>query len=375
MTDDLPTPPLPEAMVITRVVGATDVCSTRWLMLKRARSMAVVFSSAVISVQSSSTLSTPGSEPTRARMSRWSCARSGHPAVVRATVTVTVAPSIAASLTMPSSTMSEPSSGSITPRSAPITSSIRGSWRRGHSDDSTGGGRAISGCSLATVTADAPRLDLLKALGDNTRYAIYLELARSTQPLATADIAESLGLHVNTVRPHLERMRDVGLLEVQSDNRGAVGRPQHRYLARRRCALARARAADVPHPGPDAAAGRRPGRHGRRRTRPTPAASRVERTACRSSGARVSKRSSASSTASASIPRSPATTKPRPIAFAHCPFRELAEANPDLVCSLHRGLVEGFVDVVGAGEVEVVDFHTLVDRTPCQVELVGGSSG
>ena len=25
------------------------------------------------------------------------------------------------------------------------------------------------------------------------------------------------------------------------------------------------------------------------------------------------------------------------IAFAHCPFRELAEAHPDLVCSLHRG--------------------------------------
>ena len=32
------------------------------------------------------------------------------------------------------------------------------------------------------------------------------------------------------------------------------------------------------------------------------------------------------------------------IAFTHCPFRELAEANPDLVCGLHRGMVEGFVD-------------------------------
>src|SRR5581483_8017555 len=79
------------------------------------------------------------------------------------------------------------------------------------------------------VSADTPRLDLLKALGDNTRYAIYLELARSPHPLATADIADSLGLHVNTVRPHLERMRELGLLEVQTDNRGAVGRPQHRY--------------------------------------------------------------------------------------------------------------------------------------------------
>ena len=37
----------------------------------------------------------------------------------------------------------------------------------------------------------ALRLDILKALGDNTRYAIYLELARSPLPLATADIAYS----------------------------------------------------------------------------------------------------------------------------------------------------------------------------------------
>ena len=37
------------------------------------------------------------------------------------------------------------------------------------------------------------------------------------------------------------------------------------------------------------------------------------------------------------------------IAFTRCPFRELAEANPDLVCSLHRGLVEGFADARGDG--------------------------
>src|SRR4051812_33086919 len=78
-------------------------------------------------------------------------------------------------------------------------------------------------------SGDAPRPDLLKALGDNTRYAIYLELARSARPLGTADVAESLGLHPNTVRPHLERMRDVGLLDVRTEVRSGVGRPQHLY--------------------------------------------------------------------------------------------------------------------------------------------------
>jgi predicted ArsR family transcriptional regulator len=55
------------------------------------------------------------------------------------------------------------------------------------------------------------------------------------------------------------------------------------------------------------------------------------------------------------------------IAFTRCPFRELAEANPDLVCSLHRGLVEGFADARGDGA--VLEFHDLADRTPCQVEI------
>ena len=56
------------------------------------------------------------------------------------------------------------------------------------------------------------------------------------------------------------------------------------------------------------------------------------------------------------------------VAFTHCPYRELAEAHPELVCQLHRGLVEGFVTAwAGCG---VDRFHALVDRSPCQVDLV-----
>jgi len=217
------------------------------------------------------------------------------------------------------------------------------------------------------VSADAPRLDLLKALGDNTRYAIYLELARSTRPLATADVAESLGLHVNTVRPHLERMREVGLLDVQSDNRGAVGRPQHRYslaadapslglepptfalLARmllRAAALAGAESDEAVD------AGREQGRSDGAREAGRPCLNALVRELDRLGfdPAVVDEGHSAT------------------VAFAHCPFRELAEANPELVCGLHRGLVEGFVEIVGGAE--VVAFHTLVDRDPCHVELV-----
>src|SRR3954469_12470219 len=100
---------------------------------------------------------------------------------------------------------------------------MAGGGAEGHESD------AATPTDVPASTVHAPRLDVLKALGDNTRYAIYLELARSPVPLATADIAESLALHANTVRPHLERMREVGLLDVATQVRSGVGRPQHLY--------------------------------------------------------------------------------------------------------------------------------------------------
>jgi predicted ArsR family transcriptional regulator len=233
-----------------------------------------------------------------------------------------------------------------------------------------------------TDGADAPglRLDLLKALGDNTRYAIYLELARSSRPLATADIAETLGLHPNTVRPHLERMREVGLLVGSAEARGSVGRPQHRWslapdapslgleppafplLARMVVRLAAATGAE----SADAAeVGRE---QGRADAAPVAGAGLDDEEGDACLALLV--------TQLATLGFDPATAVDEvdgeaiaTVAFTHCPFRDLAEAHPEIVCHLHRGLVEGFVDEVGGAE--VVSFGTLVDRRPCQVELVG----
>jgi predicted ArsR family transcriptional regulator len=212
-----------------------------------------------------------------------------------------------------------------------------------------------------------PRLDVLKALGDNTRYAIYLELARSPVPLATAEIAESLGLHANTVRPHLERMREVGLLDVATEVRSGVGRPQHLYslaagapslglepppfpmLARMLLRLA----ASAGVSGEDAAdVGRAQGRA----DAPARTDSCLEALVAELDELGFDPTVAGTDDGECAV-----------VAFAHCPFRDLAEEHPDLVCALHRGLVEGFVEAVGGGEVD--DFHNLVHREPCQVVL------
>lgn len=211
------------------------------------------------------------------------------------------------------------------------------------------------------------RLEILKALGDNTRYAIYLELARSPRPRATAEIAETLGLHPNTVRPHLERMRDVGLLEVQTVAAGGVGRPHHRYLL----------AADAPSLGLEP---------------PTfPMLARMLIGVAESAGidgdlaaevaategARLAGRSDTSGPCADAAERMLAELGFDPeraddaqgttIAFTHCPFAELAAANPELVCSLHRGLLAGFIDTVGGGT--LVAFNDRSHREPCLAQI------
>lgn len=216
------------------------------------------------------------------------------------------------------------------------------------------------------------RLGVFKALGDNTRYAIYMELARSDRPLATAEVAELLDLHPNTVRPHLERMRDVGLLESSTDNKGTVGRPQNRYrladdapslglesstLRLLTQMLATAAAIGGVDSEQAADAGFITGR---------------EQGAAAGMQARTSNATCLDALARqlAALGFDPVVGEDGPdatVAFAHCPFQELAEAYPDLVCHLHRGMIEGFVNVPEG--VRVAAFHTLADRDPCRVEL------
>jgi predicted ArsR family transcriptional regulator len=229
---------------------------------------------------------------------------------------------------------------------------------------------AASVVPSAVPTDPGLRLDLFKTLGDNTRYAIYLELARSARPLTTAEIAETIGLHPNTVRPHLERMREVGLIDVRVGGRGEIGRPQHRYsiaaeapslgleppvmpiLARMVLAMAErlgAGAADARAVGHD---------EGVRRAAPFA-------TAPSSLEAVVSDLDRLGFDPVVTDDDGDADSAV--VAFANCPFGDLAHDHPELLCSLHHGLVAGFV--AGMGDAEVREFCSVVDRQPCQVTV------
>lgn len=210
---------------------------------------------------------------------------------------------------------------------------------------------------------------MLKVLGDDTRYALYTHLARSSAPLSTHDLAEALNLHPNTVRPHLERMREVGLVEVDTGSRGGVGRPQHRYSISASApslgleppmmpVLATMLVELVERMGAtddDAyQLGRDQGAAAARRRCAAPGGGLDALVAELDDGGFepcVRTNDDASSV----------------ISIAHCPFRPLALDHAAVVCSMHRGMVEGFVDTVG--DLAVSDFQALAHSGACQVAV------
>lgn len=226
--------------------------------------------------------------------------------------------------------------------------------------------------TCARIDGTSP-LALLKVLGDDTRYAIYRELVLSPRPLSTVELSATVGLHPNTVRPHLDKMREVGLVEVRTDDGGEerrrVGRPRHRYqvaagapalgleppasttLARMVLVLADRLGASAD----DAVAVGRVEGHAR--------ADAVDRDAASVGEALVVDQDRLGFGPAASVVPGGDTV----VTFERCPFDELAEEHPDLVCGLHRGLVDGFVGSFGA--TTLTEFRPRSDRAPCRATL------
>lgn len=227
------------------------------------------------------------------------------------------------------------------------------------------------------------RLPLFKALAEESRYALFVELSRARASLSAVELAERLDLHPNTVRLHLDRLREVGLVECSASSHGGVGRPQHRWVVAASAPalgiepggfrvlahlLAEAVATGAPDPGALRETGRRTGRA--RAAASEPADGRAPRASCLR---RVL--DELADLGFEPVVEDDSGAGATVVGFASCPFRELAALFPDLVCTLHRGLTEGIVEAVGSAtgvEAELSGFATLVDPDPCRAELAVG---
>lgn len=220
---------------------------------------------------------------------------------------------------------------------------------------------------------------MIRVLADPSRHAVYEELVDGRRPATIGDIAERLDLHPSTVRLHLEKLRDAGLVDAAPDRHGSVGRP-HLLWSVRSTAPALGLEPDgmrmLAHLLADLAAldpvaALRAGAVGHRRgdeiaraagdgpARPVPGGERQ----------RVARAVEAAVAELARLGFDPTVETGgdrEVISFAGCPFRELAVVYPDLVCQLHRGMTAALIERAGAS---LEGFSTLVDPDPCRAEV------
>ena len=233
---------------------------------------------------------------------------------------------------------------------------------------------------MATATA----LEIHKALADDTRYRLYRFVGLAGRPVSVREVSRRLNLHPNTVRPHLRRLEDAGLVASET-RKGAVGRPQtlysvrepedevardYRLLAEMLIVLVRGRRAveqahglarewgaylvaqQRPKPGtkPGAKPGATRGPAGR-------TLALLQEAMSRAGFDPRFRRMGASAVE---------------ITLRDCPFKDLAEEHRELVCTLHRGLVEGILGALDP-PLDITEFAPFTERETCRVLAGSGS--
>jgi predicted ArsR family transcriptional regulator len=222
--------------------------------------------------------------------------------------------------------------------------------------------------------AEPSPIEVHKALADDTRYRLYRTLRLSGRAVSVRELAARLGLHVNTLRPHLRRLEEAGLVTSESRRGTSVGRPQTLYTAVDR----EGREGRDYRLFADIVAGQITGARQRERAVGTArewGAYLVGRSVPRP-GARTS---SGPNLAVLQEALAEAGFDPRfrrrggagvDITLRDCPFRDLLEEHRDLVCALHRGLLEGML-ASSRPPMHLEAFEPLAERsTVCRLTAV-----
>lgn len=210
-------------------------------------------------------------------------------------------------------------------------------------------------------------------LGQKTRARIFALLVERRAAMSTEELAGSLGMHVNGVRRHLELLHQAGLVE-RRRSRGARGRPGDRWLV-----AADARPGGEPPSGyADLArwlARATPSGPGRLRT--------IEKT-----GRELGRELAPSPTddpvesfrsALAALGFQPEIDRDDEGGCAcrlqNCPYLDSVRQNPEVVCTLHRGITKGLLAALDP-KAKLTRFEPRDPvRAGCLVEVGGVGAG
>jgi predicted ArsR family transcriptional regulator len=205
-------------------------------------------------------------------------------------------------------------------------------------------------------------------LAQPTRAELFALLEKARRPMGSETLAEKLGLHVNGVRRHLEQLAEAGLVE-RAKERGGRGRPRDQWSI----AATASPGGSSPEAYRDLAAwltrALDSGRTGQRQ---------LER-----SGREIGRelvRDSAPSAESFDAALSALGFQPElqvdeqgtaRCRLCNCPYRDAVVESADVVCTLHRGMTAGLVDVLAPGGSLTVFAPHDPDQAGCEIVVEG----
>lgn len=224
---------------------------------------------------------------------------------------------------------------------------------------------------------ESPASDLrnlrYRALADPNRRHLLRILDDARDPMTLADLAAPLGLHVNTIRDHLDLMERAGLVERATMPRETPGRPRVVFRSLPRDAraptaegyrfLAEILASSIQSTSDDPSgtarnAGRAWGHFLADRppaSQPVAPADAVEQIVMTLAELGFE-------------PEAVESDGTAEVRLHDCPFREIALTRGDIVCSIHEGLLMGMLDEMG-GTVGVDALEPFVQPSLCITRL------
>lgn len=226
-----------------------------------------------------------------------------------------------------------------------------------------------------TIETDlARRSDLrYRALADPTRRHLLRLLDDHGEATDAATLAEEVGLHVNTVRGHLKVLEEAGLVERALENRARPGRPRvlfgatapdtrspttrgYRFLAEVLASAIQATAAD-----PGAVAEKAAAAWGGYLTGPLPPFISID-------AGQAIDRTMASLAELGFDPELARQGETVVVQLHDCPFREMARLRGSIVCSVHKGLMQGMLEHLGS-PLRVEALEAFVEPSLCLLRL------
>ena len=216
---------------------------------------------------------------------------------------------------------------------------------------------------------DVPGTSAEDVLAQPTRARLFALLGELRRPAGTEELASRLGLHPNGVRIHLDRLLAAGLV-VRRHQPRPRGRPRDEWSL-----------------SPDAAPGGAPPRaYGElsrwlaRAIPPQPSRLRDVERAGREIGREIAPTGAAS--ADAALRDTLTALGFQPLVerdhsgrlscrLRNCPYSDSVRDNQEVVCTLHRGITQGMLDVVEPGASLTSFVPHDPDTAGCEIEVDG----